>query len=198
MGQRLNITITKNGERLANAYYHWSAYSEASLQLAESIIKNLKLIQNTNFNDITKAIILLQFTNAGLTIDELEYAGNHLNDFEKNQELFHIAVNRNEGLIAISEEGMNETESYEEGRVTIDIGKNTFLWEVYSTYTRSELELDLEFEKETIKKAVITEFNVLQEIPIENFKDLLRDVYLAYNNGLLKIKDELDYILLIQ
>lgn len=28
MGQRLNIEIHENGKCLANAYYHWSGYTE--------------------------------------------------------------------------------------------------------------------------------------------------------------------------
>lgn len=34
MGQRLNIEIWKDGKVLANAYYHWSAYSVCAVDLA--------------------------------------------------------------------------------------------------------------------------------------------------------------------
>ena len=38
MGQRLNIEITKNGNVLANSYYHWSAYSDCALNITTKII----------------------------------------------------------------------------------------------------------------------------------------------------------------
>ena len=43
MGQRLNIEIVKNGEVLANSYYHWSGFSNSSIDLAIRII-NKKLL----------------------------------------------------------------------------------------------------------------------------------------------------------
>ena len=33
MGQRLNIEIKKDSKVLANAYYHWSAYTSSALQM---------------------------------------------------------------------------------------------------------------------------------------------------------------------
>lgn len=33
MGQSLNIEIWNNGEVLANAYYHWSAYTESAAKI---------------------------------------------------------------------------------------------------------------------------------------------------------------------
>ena len=35
MGQRLNLEIRKKGKPLANAYYHWSAYTGSSYALVE-------------------------------------------------------------------------------------------------------------------------------------------------------------------
>lgn len=38
MGQRLNIEILKNGEVLANSYYHWSGFSNSAINLTIYII----------------------------------------------------------------------------------------------------------------------------------------------------------------
>lgn len=32
MGQRLNLSINKNGKVLANCYYHWSGYTNSAIQ----------------------------------------------------------------------------------------------------------------------------------------------------------------------
>lgn len=45
MGQRLNIEIVKNGEVLANSYYHWAAYSEVAIDLAIQIINKYEYIK---------------------------------------------------------------------------------------------------------------------------------------------------------
>lgn len=47
MGQRLNIEIVKNGEVLANSYYHWSGFSDCAVNLTEKIIKDYDYVKNT-------------------------------------------------------------------------------------------------------------------------------------------------------
>ena len=68
MGQRLNIEIKENGTTLANAYYHWSAYTDSSLELTEHILKNIDSVEHEN--STVKAIKLLETTGAGLTEQE--------------------------------------------------------------------------------------------------------------------------------
>lgn len=41
MGQRLVVDIVKDGVRLANAYYHWGAYTVPALRTCASAIKEL-------------------------------------------------------------------------------------------------------------------------------------------------------------
>ena len=45
MGQRLNIEIMKGCTILANAYYHWSAYTSSALELCKSIVEQYKKLQ---------------------------------------------------------------------------------------------------------------------------------------------------------
>ena len=71
MGQRLNLEIWNNGKLLANAYYHWSAFTESS---AEIISKALNYIENNTLEDnnvLLYAIRILESTGAGLTEDEI-------------------------------------------------------------------------------------------------------------------------------
>ena len=42
MGQRLNVEIWNNGEVLANAYYHWSAYTESAAHIVDKALNYIK------------------------------------------------------------------------------------------------------------------------------------------------------------
>lgn len=44
MGQRLNVSIRKNDEILASAYWHWSGYTISSLAIAKDIMTNLESV----------------------------------------------------------------------------------------------------------------------------------------------------------
>ena len=81
MGQRLNIEIVENGKCLANAYYHWSAYTDSSYDLARSIINAIPTINEEN--SVLRAIRLLEVTGARLMEDDLDYAKEIINIAEK-------------------------------------------------------------------------------------------------------------------
>lgn len=159
MGQRLNIEIKKQEKLLANAYYHWSAYSEASLLLTKEIIDKFEEVKEEN--DVTQAIMLLQITGAGLTSSSMEYLEEIISNFEEQKEKYQSAIDRNEGLIEITEEGMGETRAWEEGRITIHIDTKTFDFEVFHY---PDLELFEEYYEIKIEDLPTLEF------PIKNIK----------------------------
>lgn len=107
MGQRLNIEITKNGNVLANSYYHWSAYSDCALNITTKIIMEYDYIKRnleTSHNeDLLFAIKLLEETGAGMNEEEMAIAKEKIgyDEFIK----FKECKNRNEGIIAITEKG---------------------------------------------------------------------------------------------
>lgn len=122
MGQRLNIEITDGDNVLANAYYHWSGYTSSALDLTGKILKHLDDVKDIKDN-ILKACRLLSYTDANFTDEELKFIEKHFNDTDDYIALYvsNKAVNRIDGLIAISEYGINETRQLEEARVTIDL-----------------------------------------------------------------------------
>lgn len=125
MGQRLNIEI-KSGEKIiANAYYHWAAYSESAYKLTRLIVDDFD-----NVKDLDKfglAIVLLQKTGAGVVNDDFDAVKSKLpEDFQLEK-----GISRNLGLISISEEGMKETRDWEEGRVTVDIDNQKIDFDVF-------------------------------------------------------------------
>lgn len=181
MGQRLNIEIRrkKDNKILANSYYHWSAYTYSSLELANEIIENIyDVIRNNKVSDEIKAIQLLQTTGAGL----LEQEYNTLN--EEDKKYCSLATSRDLGLISFTERGMEETRTWEESRLTITIDfdnkeydfvgdKNRVDFEVYFPISREEIE---ERYKEELKSGKINldevvEFNFdLQDMELNDIR----------------------------
>lgn len=132
MGQRLNIEIKINGKVQANAYYHWSGYTESAKKLAKDILKEAQRY-NLKENPTVSAIKLLEVTRAGLTGTEMKIAKEKYPEIE-----FANAIDRNDGLIAISDEGIKDTRTWEEGRVTLDFDKQIVKFNVWSVETLDE------------------------------------------------------------
>lgn len=136
MGQRLNIEIHENGKCLANAYYHWSGYTEDALSLTQKIIDYFP--SRNNKDDWLCGYELLYHTDARFATDELIRIG-----IDKNvAQALGMEANRNKGLIAVSEEGIDETRYWEEGRVEIDISNNTINFCALTEYKPDEFEWD--------------------------------------------------------
>lgn len=136
MGQHLNIEIHENGKCLANAYYHWSAYTPHALKLTQAIID---YYPHRQYNDgVNCAYELLRRIGATFYTDELIRMG--LN--EDLATMLGIGASRNKGLISITEAGIEDTRYWEEGRVEIDIGDNIINFCVLTEYEPYEFEWD--------------------------------------------------------
>ena len=92
-------------------------------------------------DEVFRAIALLQKSGAGLTREAIHYAYKNIPDFDLTAEEYNnvfgmykfvLCNNRNDGLIEISEECMENTRRWEEARVTIDVDARTFDFDVYS------------------------------------------------------------------
>ena len=199
MGQRLNIEIRrkKDNKVLANSYYHWSAYTYSSLKLAEEIVENIyDIIRNDKTSDEIKAIQLLQTTGAGLLEDEYNLLK------EEDKKYCSLATDRNLGLISFTEKGMEETRTWEEGRLTINVDfddkeydfvgdKNRVDFEVYFPMCMGDIEEyygdDIKSGTLDLDKVVEFKFN-LDEMTLNDIRYFLaknRDI--ENNFGLFKI-----------
>ena len=145
MGQRLNIQIemdipdSSESKVLANAYYHWSGYTSSAYELVKMIADSEYWNDNCTIMDpVEKAIRLLEVTGAGLCPDELTDT--------YNTPKYKLTRGRNSGLIAISEEGINNTVYWEEARVTINL--TTKMVDMGGVYYLDEV--DEEDEDETL------------------------------------------------
>lgn len=202
MGQRLNIEIVKNGEVLANSYYHWSGFSDCAINLAIQIINNFEYIKKHKVEkyienqDLLFAIRLLEETGAG--IENTNRARRLLKDETDNLKIKECE-GRNEGIIGITKEDIEETRYWEEGRISIDIEKKTIDFNVMHEYTIEEFKED--YDEEDIKEMNIKEINRnFKNIPFEDAFELkafidksnYNDEYHFYN------KKDNKYIFLIQ
>ena len=166
MGQRLNIEIVKNGRVLANSYYHWSGFSNSAINLVIQIIQNYEYIKKYNVEkyiknqDLLFAIRLLEETGAGL--NNINKAMEILGDKTMNLKLKECQ-GRNEGIIGITQEDIEETRDWEEGRVSIDIENKKIDFEVINEYTEEELKDD--YDEKEIKELNIKKID-------RNFKNI--------------------------
>lgn len=102
MGQRLNIEIVKNGDVLANSYYHWSGFSNSAIDLTIKIIEHFDYIRRHKVEryiknkDLLFAIRLLEITEAG--VNDIEEARKILEDQTMNLKL-QPCKGRNDGII---------------------------------------------------------------------------------------------------
>ena len=159
MGQRLNIEIHDNGNLLANAYYHWDAYTETALGHAKTILAN---VQNMKDHSVLSAVRLLETTGARLTSEEIDYMKLY------SDEDFVEAVSRNDGLIGVSPNGMQNTRYWEEGRVVFDIGTQTVDFMVYCSVDFGEYEEIYETSPLELKELDVN----LGNIPFADFHTL--------------------------
>ena len=101
MGQRLVIEIKKGDSVLANAYYHWSGYTETSLNLLNEVMNkgifNNIPIKFSKGDEQLYAIKLLETTGAKILEKDLKIA---TLKFPMNE--FEASKNRTDGLIAFS------------------------------------------------------------------------------------------------
>ena len=169
MGQRLNIEIVSNGKILANAYYHWDAYTGISLRRTDDILNKLNEIKESVKDDLDLAIRLLESTGAGINDVERNYI---LADPELSKYLpINNCVDRNEGVLSITQEGMQDTRYWEETRVTIDIGKRTVVFRVYLKLPKEEY-LDDFYDLEHYEHLPTIDYDLEKEIPFDKFKEL--------------------------
>jgi len=131
MGQRLVVNIVKNNIVLANAYYHWSGYTDSALCITVDCIK--RFAETKYEDDIEKAIDMLYATGAGM---ELAEENNKIFlEYKAKNPFFSIpfvkGTDRNSGLIAIAKDSITESQNWSEGDVFIDIGTKTVDFRVW-------------------------------------------------------------------
>ena len=208
MGQRLNIEIIKNGKVVGNCYYHWSAYTLSSLIETNTVIENYDELLKQNLPDKVLTTKMFEncksldffsgnFNHAGLSEDSYEYMCNKYPNYE-----FRKAIDRNAGLIGITEKDIDDTRGWEEGRVTIDLDKEIIDAGLMIDYREiDEYEQDCIDNEEEFNLDNIPKFPVdnLDEIPFNDLKKVIDKIIEYDKKGIyvFKNKDNSEIITLI-
>ena len=207
MGQRLTIQIfeNKNSEQsIATLYYHWSAYTESALDELKTFYNNYrhyfkiqqidqKLLQlhptpfeavkqyNELDNIVTSIYQAVIETGGGYAsdADEAENAINLYSALKTHYNPNH-SVNRNNGIVAFTEEQQNELYNLSEEDIKLYLDEQEFQFNVYCSYIINDDRDDYEH---LIKKW----FNT------EDIDDITNEQIINYcTNNLPKI-DDLQY-----
>lgn len=161
MGQRLTIQIfeNKNSEQsIATLYYHWSAYTESALDELKTFYNNYrhyfkiqqidqKLLQlhptpfeavkqyNELDNIVTSIYQAVIETGGGYAsdADEAENAINLYSALKTHYNPNH-SVNRNNGIVAFTEEQQNELYNLSEEDIKLYLDEQEFQFNVYCSY----------------------------------------------------------------
>lgn len=128
MGQKLNFEIWNEGKVLANAYYHWSAYTSSAAYIVDSAMNYIENNPVRDANDLLYAIRILEATGAGLTDREIEHAKLRP---ALDGATFAECTGRNDGLIGISEKEISETRWWGEGSVYIFLDEKRISFRVF-------------------------------------------------------------------
>lgn len=122
MGQRLVITVQKNEKELAKIYYHWSAYTTSALYEARDLINHLKDDYKSE-RDLQLDLIRFVEGRGGCIDGGAESKeGLAIQEIFPNED-FSVTGSRNQGLIAITEDGMEDIQGWSEGDLIIDLTK---------------------------------------------------------------------------
>jgi len=137
MGQRLGINLIVGGKTICNTYYHWSAYTQSSIELTELLLSSLEETKHLQIDPKIRAYMAFRKTGAHLSSEEHQYIQDfngsaHFNVLKQSTfEYVPEKVNRSDGLIAFSPDGMSDTESWAEGEVDLNMENSTFSFNVF-------------------------------------------------------------------
>ena len=139
MGQRLVVTVKNNGKDLAKIYFHWSAYTVSALMEARKIVDCICEEDYKTEKELQLRLIHFCEENGG-GID----GGSDSPEFKYIQNMFpnetfkSEGINRTYGLIALSENGMNDLQNWSEGDLDIILDEDLVVNYVYFGYDNFE------------------------------------------------------------
>lgn len=171
MGQRLVVTIHAFNEDIAKIYYHWSAYSISALMKARDIINGVEYMESESVRDLQLKLIRFVESEGGC-IDGVKREQDAVQSMFPNEK-FIKEGSRNNGLIALTPEGMEDIEFWSEGDLTIDFDDDTIYNTVFYLTDIDEIN-EYRDEDDPLAEDDITEIKVNPEdISFENLDDVI-------------------------
>ena len=198
MGQRLVVTIKNNEKDLAKIYYHWSAYTVSALYEAKKLVDCIYNHKDETEKELQLRLIRFCEENGG-GIDGIVTERMYVQDMFPNEVFKTENVNRNRGLIALSQKGMDNMQSYSEGDLDIiideDVIINSVFWGGYDfeEYKELAMENDEDFNPNTTIFDIPDIGYDLSEIDIEDLDNVInalcvnREFVVRYGNEIFEL-----------
>ena len=123
--------------KLCNIYYHWSAYTGSALEETRNIINCIYNHKDESESEMLLRLIRFCEANGG-GIRGTEGEFTYIKSLYPNETFKTENYSRNDGLIALSEQGMTDLQSWSEGDVYINLDTDQVDFCVYSGYESLE------------------------------------------------------------
>lgn len=178
MGQRLVVTVKSTGEDLCKMYFHWSAYTISALIEVRDMMAEFQMETNSKEDAILYFIRYCEEYGGGIDggMDGKEW--NYITNKYPHYKFKSENINRNRGLIAISEDGMDEMQSWSEGDIYINLDKMTVHNELFWYYDDiDEYNRELaDREDESITLDKIPEVGEICDFDLEDIDDVIANL----------------------
>lgn len=178
MGQRLVVTVKSTGEDLCKMYFHWSAYTISALMEVRDMMAEFPMETNSKEDAILYFIRYCEEYGGGIDggMDSKEW--NYITNKYPNYKFKSENINRNRGLIAISEDGMDEMQSWSEGDIYINLDEMTVHNELFLYYDDiDEYNRELaDREDESITLDEIPEVGQIGDFDLEDIDDVIANL----------------------
>lgn len=131
MGQRLVVTVCSSDKNLCNIYYHWSAYTMDALYKTKNILECIYGEPYENEKElILRLIHFCEESGGGISGGKDSFEWKHIQSMYPQEDFKSDGIDRNDGLIAISEHRMAENIDWAEGDIYIDVDENKIYFNV--------------------------------------------------------------------
>lgn len=178
MGQRLVVTVKSTGEDLCKMYFHWSAYTISALMEVRDMMAEFPMETNSKEDAILYFIRYCEEYGGGIDggMDSKEW--NYITNKYPKYKFKSENINRNRGLIAISEDGMDEMQSWSEGDIYINLDEMTVHNELFLYYDDiDEYNRELaDREDESITLDEIPEVGEIGDFDLEDIDDVIANL----------------------
>lgn len=195
MGERLLVRIFKNDKRIANIYYHWSGYSISSIEETKRIIEYVK--EKENSSEIIEALVLCVNSNRSEFFGRVNIGTllpkdiSYYNKIYKKKYRLPKNASRNNGLLAITEEGMNDLETWYETLVDVYLDTNEI--DFSNIISVADDDIILEIGEKTWKYNLGIDLSKTKFDEINKVYDYMLNV--EREDGIIEYNDELYYLM---
>ena len=178
MGQRLVVTVKSTGEDLCKMYFHWSAYTISALMEVRDMMEEFPIETKSKEDAILYFIRYCEEYGGGIDGGMGSKEWNYITNKYPNYKFKSENINRNRGLIAISEDGMDEMQSWSEGDIYIDLDEMTVHNELFWYYDDiDEYNRELaDREDEPITLDEIPEVGEIGDFDLEDIDDVIANI----------------------